>query len=121
MPEILPIPVAALLFDEENPRLASPNGGQRETLRALATIQGPKLRVLAQDILTYGLDPSELTIVMGVENATERFVVLDGNRRLAALRALENPDSIADAVPMTVLSAIRRLSRQYQDAPLDTV
>ena len=69
MAEIVDIPISNLLFDEENPRLASPNQGQRETLRMLATNQGAKLRVLTQDILTYGLDPSELIIVMNVESA----------------------------------------------------
>ena len=114
MAEIVDIPISNLLFDEENPRLASPNQGQRETLRMLATNQGAKLRVLTQDILTYGLDPSELIIVMNVESAENRFVVLDGNRRLAALRALENPESVEGAVTKTVFNTLRRLSKEYQ-------
>ena len=65
MSDIIDIPVADLLFDEENPRLASPNQGQRETLRSLATNQGTKLRVLAEDILIHGLDPTELMMVIG--------------------------------------------------------
>lgn len=117
MPDIISIPVADLLFDEENPRIISPNEGQRETLRALAQLQGPKLRVLAQDILTHGVSPSELNIVF--ERPDKRFTVLEGNRRLAAIRALENPDSIADAVAPSVLMAIRKLGREYQQNPID--
>ncbi len=114
MAEPVDIPIANLLFDEENPRLASPNQGQRETLRSLTTNQGAKLRVLAQDILEHGLDPSELMIVMGVESSDNRFVVLDGNRRLAALRALENPESVEGAVSKTALTSLRKLSKEYQ-------
>jgi hypothetical protein len=120
MPDIERITVADLTFDEQNPRLSIPNEGQRSALRAMATVQGPKLRALVEDIVTYGLDPSELPIVARVEGEN-RFVVLDGNRRLTAIRALENPDSIADAVPATVLNAIRGLSRQYQGAPIESV
>jgi hypothetical protein len=122
MADTIEISVADLLFDVQNPRLASPNQGQRETLRALATSQGPKLRALAEDIVTYGLDPSELTIVMAsIGDAENRFVVLDGNRRLAALRALENPDVVAGAITANVLSALRRLSQEYQTAPIDSI
>lgn len=121
MSETLEVQVASLLFDEENPRLLNPNQGQREVLRALASNQGAKLRVLADDILTNGLDPSELMVVLGVENPEHRFVVLDGNRRLLALRVLENPDLIAGAVPMTVLNALRRSSQAYQQSPIDAL
>ena len=112
MPELVSIPLADLIVDEANPRLATPYEGQRETLRALAQIQGPKLRVLAEDILTHGME---------LEGVPNRYVVLDGNRRLTALRALENPEFLVDAVTPTVVNATRRLSRQYQEAPLDTV
>jgi hypothetical protein len=123
MADTIEISVADLLFDVQNPRLASPNQGQRETLRALATGQGAKLRALAEDIIAYGLDPSELMIVtasVGDQDNRNRYIVLDGNRRLAALRALENPDSIAGAIPASVLKAIRRLSQVFQTAPMES-
>ena len=121
MSETLEIQVSSLLFDEENPRLLNPNQGQREVLRALASNQGAKLRVLADDILTNGLDPSELMVVLGVENPEHRFVVLDGNRRLLALKVLENPDLIVGAVSTTVLNALRRSSQAYQQSPIDAL
>lgn len=120
MADTIQIPVADLLFDEENPRLASPNQGQRETLRALAASQGQKLRALAADIVEYGLDPSELIIVTSLENSENRFIVLDGNRRLAALRLLENPDTVSGATTSSVLKAIRQLSQDYQTAPIES-
>ena len=121
MADVVDVQVSNLLFDEENPRLPSPNQGQREVLRALATNQDTKLRVLADDILAFGLDPSELMVVLPMEGPDNRFVVLDGNRRLSALRALENPELVAGAVSTQVLNALRRSSKGYQEAAIDSV
>ena len=76
---------------------------------------------MAQDILEYGLDPSELTIVARLEDKSDRFVVLDGNRRLAALKVLENPELVDGAVTPSVLTSIRKLSSKYQENPIESV
>jgi len=112
---------ADLLIDEENPRISQPNAGQHNAIRALARLQGRKLVALAKDIVTYGLNPSELSIVMPHEGNSKRFTVLEGNRRLAALRALESPELLVDAVEPSVLKQLRRLSHIYQDNPVDSV
>src|SRR5258708_37220532 len=121
MAQQVELPVASLLIDEENPRLSNPNAGQREALRSLASYQGRKLQMLAADILVHGLNPSDLTIVMPFDTDENRYIVLDGNRRLAALRALENPDSLVDTVGKGVLTEIRKLSKKYQEAPQETI
>jgi hypothetical protein len=118
MSEMVPIPAADLRIDELNPRISSPNVGQVKALHALAKHLGTKLRVLAADIVQYGIDPSTLPIVMPLSGAEGKYVVLEGNRRLAALKALENPDSIAGAVEPGVLRQIRKLSKDYQANPL---
>lgn len=46
---------------------------------------------------------------------------LRATRRLAAIRALENPESIATAVKATILTKLRDLSRQYQENPIVTM
>lgn len=120
MREPISIAVTDLLIDEENPRIPQPNVGQREAIRSLAKEQERKLQNLAKDIVAYGLNPSELPIVIKFEEEN-RYVVVEGNRRLAALRALENPDLLVDAVASSVLSEIRALSRQYQAAPVDSI
>ena len=119
MPDPMPVPITDLFLDEENPRLPIPNQGQRETIRAMATVQGNRLQVLANDIVRYGLDPSDLFIVMEIEN--KRFVVLDGNRRATALKALENPEIVKGSVSIGVLSALKRLSNEYHTDVIDTV
>ena len=50
-----------------------------------------------------------------------RYIVLDGNRRLTAIKVLENPELLVDAVPATVVTAMRKLSKLYQRAPLDSI
>jgi hypothetical protein len=121
MPEITTIPLADLLIDAENPRLPQPNVGQRDALRAIASHQGRKLQILAEDILRHGLNPADLSITMPFKDDPRRFLVLEGNRRLTALRALENPEFLIGAVEKGVLAKIRRLSKQYQNTPTDSV
>jgi hypothetical protein len=121
MPETIPIRPADLLIDEENPRLSEPNAGQHEAQRALAQHLGKKLTAMAVDIVNFGLNPSELPIVMAHASNPSRYVVLEGNRRLAALRAMENPESLADAVSADVLKKIRKLSKEYQKNPIEEV
>lgn len=122
MPEILMVRPADLLVDEENPRLSEPNAGQRIAFRALAKDQQRKLLRLAQHIVDHGgLNPSKLPIVTAADGSAGRYLVLEGNRRLSALKALENPDSLVDAVPAGILKEIRKLSAKYREAPIDSV
>src|ERR1700730_11965998 len=121
MPETIPIRPADLLIDEENPRISQPNVGQHKAQQALANHQQRKLQILARDIVRYGMDPSSLPIVMPFEDDLKRYVVLEGNRRLAAVKALENPESLVDSVTKGVLTEIRRLSREYLNNPIESV
>ena len=64
MPEIASISISDVLIDTQNPRLEQPNTGQREALRAFAADQKGKLISLAKDIVAFGMNPTELPIVM---------------------------------------------------------
>jgi hypothetical protein len=98
---------ADLLINPANPRLPTPNLGQREALRELAKHLGRQLLALSADIVNHGLNPSDLPIVMPTGDDTKRYLVLEGNRRLAALRILENPEIILGAVDNNILAAMR--------------
>src|SRR5437016_6263126 len=121
MPETISTTVANLLIDVENPRLPQPNVGQRDAQRAIAHYQQRKLVVLAKDIVQNGLNPAELPIVMPLQDDLNRYVVLEGNRRLIALRGLENPEWLVGAVGSTIVGAIRKLSNKYQEAPIESI
>ena len=119
MSEVIPVRPNDLLIDEVNPRLAIPNEGQRESQRALAKDLGKKVQVLAESIVEFGLDPTQLPIVM--PSGDGRYIVLEGNRRLGALKALENPESLADAIPAGILKELRKLSKKYHESPIEYV
>lgn len=121
MAELMSVAPADLLIDEQNPRIAEPNAGQLKSLQALAGHLQAKLMFLARDIVEYGTDPSNLPIVMTQGPRTKRYVVLEGNRRLAALRVLENPESVADVVERYVLNELRKLSKEYQLNPIESL
>ena len=121
MPETIWLAPAVLVVDAENPRLPQPNLGQRDVIRAIAADQGRKLVKLAGDITNHGLSPAELLIVMEFHENRNRFVVLEGNRRLAVLKALENPELLVGAVEASILTAFRRLSKAYQENPVENV
>ena len=111
-----PIPISRLLIDTENPRLAGSLEDQRAAICAVAVNQGPKLAVLAKDIAEHGLNPMDSLMVMPFEEDSQYSVVLEGNRRLAALKILEDPGLISGAVEDVIVSRFRRLSAQYKDA-----
>ena len=121
MAQVQELPTAALLPDIENPRLSESNEGENETLRALAEEQGPKLAVLAEDIVRHGLNPGDLFYVLQLEDGSQRFAVLEGNRRLTALRALENPTRFTGAIKTGTLSKLKGLGEQYRKAPIENV
>ena len=121
MSDIRAIAPSNLLVDAENPRLPQPNEGQREAMRSLAKLMPRKILALAKDIVKNGLNPADLPIVMSIQDSGNRYVVLEGNRRLVALKALENPDSFVGALDGGALSAIRKLARRYQESPIDEI
>lgn len=118
MPQLDPLPVASLLIDTQNPRFLESNAVQREALRASARYQDDKLVVLAEDIVTHGLSPIEITMVMRKPGQPERYVVLEGNRRLVAIRALERPDVLDGVLPSKMVATLRKRSEEYLKNPI---
>ena len=84
------IPIGELLLDAENPRHGEVED-QRAALERLVAIHPQHLRNLAEDIAKNGLHPGLGFLVF--PNGAGHFVVLDGNRRLAAIKLLAKPDS----------------------------
>lgn len=121
MSETISVPPSDLLIHEENPRLPLPNVGQRGAIRGIAEQQQRKLLMLAKDIVAHGLNPADLPIIMPSGDDLKRYVVLEGNRRVAALKALENPESLVGTISSNILADLRRLSKQYQVAPIESV
>jgi hypothetical protein len=89
IPSLKDIDLVDLQVDVENYRLG-PQLGQNEAIHAMIDEQGAKLVELAEDILDVGLSPIELIIVCPADQAG-KFRVLEGNRRVTALKLLNEP------------------------------
>jgi hypothetical protein len=87
----------------------------------MAHDQQDKLLRLAEDIANHGTSPADLPIVMPYDGDAGRYVVLEGNRRLTALKALENPEVLGNAVSATVVKEFRKLSHLYQQNPVESI
>ncbi len=97
--------VTSLLLDQQNPRLPQSGGalGQRQIIDELVTHDS--VYELAKDITTQGFFPTE--ILLGVKDS-DQVIVIEGNRRLAALKLLINPE----LAPQPYLEKFRRLSEK---------
>ncbi|SDH58432.1 hypothetical protein SAMN05216553_1317 [Lentzea fradiae] len=95
--------VTDLVLDKQNPRFASQTSSDRESVNVLLAEAPAKLVALAQDIAREGVNPTELPVVVEIDGQN---VVIEGNRRVAALKLLNNPDLAND----------ERLRRQFREA-----
>lgn len=90
----LVINIANLNMDKTNPR--HPNlESQHEIIEWMTTgneLTGNKLYNLAKDILKHGINPSE-KVVITKENDDPDYIVMEGNRRITAVKLLNNPDA----------------------------
>ncbi|WP_334037532.1 hypothetical protein [Burkholderia gladioli] len=91
------VPLEKLEFDLNNPRF-EPCSNQLEALALLCTDSG-KISTLMRHIAENGLNPTERIIVV-VSEKRGKFVVLEGNRRLAALKLLSKPEML-DAIEIS--------------------
>ena len=89
--------VDLLDLDCDNPRHDRMTD-QADALAALIDDQGRKLVNLALDIHSHGLNPAQRFVVIEQPDDEGRFTVLDGNRRLAAVRILKQPDLLPASV-----------------------
>src|SRR5258708_21181210 len=80
-----------LLLDVENPRI-SRGGGQKDALQKVIEDQDLKLVALAESIIEDGgLNPMDRLLVIKSPDAKDKYMVLEGNRRFAAIMILHSP------------------------------
>lgn len=92
---VISVNIDKLDLDLDNPRYEKQES-QREALEMMLTSEPKKMQALAQHIIDNGLNPTDLiTVIQGVG---DRFIVVEGNRRSAVLRALRKP-ALLDSLP----------------------
>lgn len=114
------ISLTNLLLNIENPRFDLV-GNQREALEAMVNDQSDKIYNLAKDIVNIGmLNPSELIIVTPSENDKKLYVVLEGNRRVTALKILSNP-AIISTSHLAFYRKLKPLADKFKSKPITEV
>ncbi|MDU8600021.1 hypothetical protein RYB69_03035 [Pseudomonas syringae] len=93
MRDIRVIALDKVKLDQENVRFGNDIAqNQREAIKLMLADpdEAKKILRLAEHIVEHGLDPTELQLVTSDEDGN--FIVLEGNRRLTALKLLQRPD-----------------------------
>lgn len=106
------IGVGNLLLDLANYRHGK-QANQKDARDAIIAEQGKKLVRLAEDILTVGLNPFDLPMVVDANDGNQNFVVVEGNRRLTAINLLLSPE-LASGTP--IHGGFVRLAKKHTDA-----
>ncbi|GAB1059904.1 MULTISPECIES: hypothetical protein [Shewanella] len=92
--------VNSIKLDQENVRFGGDVAqNQREALDLMMADpeDAKKIVKLAEHIAKFGLDPTELQLVTPDPSDESSYIVLEGNRRLTALKLLQNPDLASDS------------------------
>lgn len=121
MPRLSPIPVSDLLLDQKNARLGDEQASQQATIHALAKQQGRRLVKLAESIVESGLDIAQPLTVVATGDKKRGYVVLEGNRRTLALKALETPTIVQSALAPGDFKKLVALSARFASDPVEEV
>ena len=89
------INITNLLLNPSNPRF-NPVEHQLEAIDAMVRDQQDKLVTLGNHIAFYGLNPSDIVLV---KPHNKQWVVREGNRRITALKLINEPDLIPSDFP----------------------
>ncbi|MBE0480780.1 MAG: hypothetical protein IBX68_07360 [Dehalococcoidia bacterium] len=114
------IKIENIKLNLENPRY-DPTSSQQEALGTIIRKQGRKLLKLAEDIAEKGLNPSKLLMVTTTDEPGT-FKVIEGNRRLAALKILSSGQLLMDLeLPPSLVRQYKRLQGQLDGSPPATI
>ncbi|QPO08273.1 ParB N-terminal domain-containing protein [Sulfitobacter sp. B30-2] len=120
MVDYLELTVDELLLDEDNPRLGSV-GSQSEALETLIHLNPTHFRNMMLSIKKNGLDPGDnLYVIEAGEDGD--YIVLDGNRRLSALKVLSGPDVLDGTnAPSSMKKSLLRAASGFDINQLDAI
>ncbi len=110
---VVPVPVTWLVLDHENPRLASIDSEANEAAVIAQLYRAEDLSELLQSIAANGYLDIEPLIVLEEEG---RLIVLEGNRRLAAIRLFQEAELATQVSRQERLKiALPKISDQHRD------
>lgn len=114
--------VKDLRLDLENPRIRGPVASQSEALEALIDLDLDHFKTMMASISDHGLDPGDSFYVLADDTESGTYIVADGNRRLSALKVLQDP-ALLTATNLTddVKKSLTRAAGNLDDSPIETV
>jgi hypothetical protein len=112
------IKITNLVVNIDNPRYEMV-GNQQEAIGVMVRDQGKKLINLASDLIQKGINPSEFPIVVPHEKEKGHFIVLEGNRRVVALKLLHNPEMVKDQ--QAIYKKVKSLSHKSKTGQINEI
>ena len=120
MIEHIELSIDQLILDLDNPRTGS-TSSQSEALANIVRLNGDHFQNLMGSIRDDGLDPGDSLYVVRSDDGRD-FVVLEGNRRLSALRVLSNPDILAGTdLPESTKKALAREATGFERSEVEPI
>lgn len=86
------INISTLMVNPENYRF-SPVKDEKTAIKVMLDKHNSRIKQLLEDIATFGLNPSDILMVCKIEN---KYITLEGNRRLTALKILNDVSILKD-------------------------
>lgn len=113
--------VEQLVLDTDNPRITHADG-QRDALQKVVKDQRVKLVRLAQSIVDKGLSPIERLMVLQVSAKPKQYIPLEGNRRVAVLTFLTQPEVMTGLdMPGSMQRIFERLAAQFDRSRVEPI
>ena len=104
-----------LLLDHDNPRLGTVES-QPEALRELVELSPRNFAAMMESVRLNGLDPGDLFFLVDESSETgiEGYTVVDGNRRCAAVKVLDEPALLVGAgIADATIRKLRAIAEGY--------
>lgn len=108
--------LSQLLLDHTNPRISAADS-ELQALQRILDKQNSKLAKLAEDIIDNRLSPTDNLLVVATGSGRKvKYIVLEGNRRLAALKILSNPKLLDEiVVPKGIRKRLVDAARRFNE------
>ncbi len=89
--QLISMPLDKLLFDPKNPRLPSNLHHSKEPEILRWMLQDATLIELIASIGSAGFFEAEPLLIVPIDDDSDEYIVIEGNRRLASVKLLQNP------------------------------
>ncbi len=113
--------IGQLLLDTDNPRIGAA-GSQHDALQKVLDDQEEKLFELASSIAAEGMSPIDRLLVLREKQGSNRYIALEGNRRVAALKILANPAVLTGlSVKSSLQKRFEELAKNFQVGTVEPI